>query len=450
MIEMKKKKTLVIGLGVSGFAAAKFLLARGNPVVCIDSNDSERIRERAKILEEMGAEVHLNVSDPSSFKVERVVTSPGVPKSVSQSFTEKRVPVFGELELGCREVDIPIVAVTGTNGKSTVVETINAGFERAGKKAFALGNLGTPVTEWVDANRPSDFLVIEVSSYQLDSIKKFHPSVAVILNVAPDHLAWHGSMDNYVQAKARITENQTIEDALLLHKDLHPHQELQKTRARLYWFGRDLDPSREGLSLAGNTLEWRGAGPQWKEKVDTTHLYPHEVDNLLASISSLILSGIGSEQALALLHNPVRLPHRLEEVGIHLGVRYINDSKSTNCHSAIAALKSVPHGGIWLVGGQGKGEDLSELTHAAKDHGVRVAVCFGRDAQVFSEGLSPRVETKLAPTLREAFDIAVSLANSGESVLLSPAAASFDEFSSFEDRGNRFREWVIDLKESTS
>jgi len=442
---MKKKKTLVIGLGVSGFAAAKFLLARGNPVICVDSNATDLLQERAESLEKLGANVHLGATDLAGYKVERVVASPGVPISSLQSFFDKRIPVLGELELGCREVEVPIVAVTGTNGKSTVVETINVGFNRSGKRSFALGNLGTPITEWVDSGQRADILTLEVSSYQLVTTKKFHPSVAVILNVAPDHLTWHGSMDNYLEAKGKIAENQTIEDALLLHKDLHRHSVLQKTRARLYWYGRDLDPSREGLSLAGNSLEWRGAGPQWKETVDIAHLYPHEVDNLLASVSALILSGVDTEKAIDMFHNPVRLPHRLEEVGVHMGVRYINDSKSTNCHSAIAALRSVPAGTVWLVGGQGKGEDLSELVHVAKDQGVRIAICFGRDGETFSSALSRQVDTRSASTLREAFDLAVSIANSGETVLLSPAAASFDEFVSFEDRGEQFGNWVRGL-----
>lgn len=445
MRAMKKKKTLVIGLGISGFAAARFLLVRGCPVVCVDANDSESLRERAARLVELGAEVHLSVPDPIVFEAEQVVPSPGVPMRVLQTFMDKRIPVIGELELGCREVDTPIVAVTGTNGKSTVVETIDAGLNRAGRKSFALGNLGTPITEWIDTGQSADFLTLEVSSYQLETIDKFRPSVAIVLNVAPDHLSWHGSMENYIKAKARITQNQTIEDALVLHKDLHPYSVLQKTRARLYWYGRDLDPSREGLSLAGKTLEWRGAGPQWKETVETDNLFPHEVENLLGSITALVLVGVDPAIAVDLFRNPIRLPHRLELAGVRSGVRYVNDSKSTNCHSAIAALKSAPTGAIWLVGGQGKGEDLTELAHTAREQGVRLAICFGRDGEIFASGFEKEVETRTTTTLREAFDLAVSLAREGETVLLSPAAASFDEFLSFEDRGNHFRSWVESL-----
>ncbi|MCA9433763.1 MAG: UDP-N-acetylmuramoyl-L-alanine--D-glutamate ligase, partial [Candidatus Omnitrophica bacterium] len=350
------------------------------------------------------------------------------------SFIDKKIPVYGELEIGCREVTSPIIAVTGTNGKSTVVETINAGLNQAGKKSFALGNLGTPVTEWVDSKQEADYLTLEVSSYQLETIEKFHPSVAVVLNIAPDHLSWHGSMESYLKAKSRITQNQTIEDALLLHKDLSVYPILQKTRGRLYWFGRDLDPSRDGLSLAGDLLEWRGAGPHWKSQVKVDHLFPHEVENLLGAVSVLLLLGIEPDQAITLFEHPLRLPHRIEEVGVHRGVRYLNDSKSTNCHSAIAALKAVPTDSIWLVGGQGKGEDLSELAHIARDHEVRLAICFGRDGEIFSAGLDPEIQTRIVPTMREAFELAAAEARKGDTVLLSPAAASFDEFQSFEDR----------------
>ncbi|MCA9435678.1 MAG: UDP-N-acetylmuramoyl-L-alanine--D-glutamate ligase [Candidatus Omnitrophica bacterium] len=443
---MKKKKTLVIGLGISGFAAAKFLLARGVPVVCVDSNDTETLRSRARTLEEHGAEVQLGVSDPTTRSAEQVVVSPGVPSRILKTFIDRKIPVYGELEIGCREVSSPIIAVTGTNGKSTVVETINAGLNQAGKKSFALGNLGTPVTEWVDSKQDADYLTLEVSSYQLETIEKFHPSVAVVLNIAPDHLSWHGSMESYLKAKSRITQNQTIEDALLLHKDLSVYPILQKTRGRLYWFGRDLDPSRDGLSLAGDLLEWRGAGPHWKSQVKVDHLFPHEVENLLGAVSVLLLLGIEPDQAITLFEHPLRLPHRIEEVGVHRGVRYLNDSKSTNCHSAIAALKAVPTDSIWLVGGQGKGEDLSELAHIARDHEVRLAICFGRDGEIFSAGLDPEIQTRIVPTMREAFDLAAAESRDGDTVLLSPAAASFDEFQSFEDRGEHFRKWVNDLK----
>ncbi|MCA9442854.1 MAG: hypothetical protein KC964_18775, partial [Candidatus Omnitrophica bacterium] len=243
-----------------------------------------------------------------------------------------------------------------------------------------------------------------------------------------------------------ITQNQTIEDALLLHKDLSVYPILQKTRGRLYWFGRDLDPSRDGLSLAGDLLEWRGAGPHWKSQVKVDHLFPHEVENLLGAISVLLLLGIELDQAITLFEHPLRLPHRIEEVGVHRGVRYLNDSKSTNCHSAIAALKAVPTDSIWLVGGQGKGEDLSELAHIARDHEVRLAICFGRDGEIFSAGLDPEIQTRIVPTMREAFELAAAEARKGDTVLLSPAAASFDEFQSFEDRGEHFRKWVHELK----
>lgn len=445
---MKKKKTLVIGLGISGFAAARFLLARDFPVIAIDSGDSEPLRDRAETLRGLGAEVHLGAADPSVFETERVVASPGVPPRLLKPFLDRKVPVIGELELGCREVKEPIVAVTGTNGKSTVVETIDRGLNDSGRVSFALGNLGTPITEWVDSGRTADWLTLEVSSYQLETIDKFRPSVAVILNIAPDHLSWHGSMENYLKAKARITLNQTIEDALLLNKELDPHAVLQKTRARLYWFGRDLDPSREGLSLAGNSLEWRGAGDSWRREVETRGLHPHEVDNLLASVGALQLCGVDPDHSTALFQRPIRLPHRIEDLGVFAGVRFLNDSKATNCHSTLAALRSVQPGVVWLVGGQGKGEDLTELVHLAVEHGVRLVVCFGRDGAHFAEALTGRIETRLAPTLKEAFPIAVAEARPGETVLLSPAAASFDEFQSFEDRGDHFRRWVAELMEA--
>ena len=443
----KSKKTLVVGLGVSGAAACHYLARRGYPVVAVDSSDSGLLRERAKRLSEMGVEVTLSATE-LPLDIDQVVTSPGVPQEQLAQFRERKIPIFGELELGCREVKVPIVAVTGTNGKSTVVTNIAKGLQDAGVRAVAIGNLGTPITEWVDRNEEVDVVVIEVSSYQLETISEFHPRVAVILNVAPDHLGHHGSMESYVNAKSRIAMNQTIEDVLLLHRDLAQFPALQKTRGRLFWYGRDLGASLDGLTLSGNTLTWRGGGPGWSREVQTEGYFPHDVENIMACVASLIFLDIPVDQAVTLFNDPVRLPHRIEVAGVVKGVRYINDSKATNAHAVIAALRCVEGPIIWMVGGEGKGEDLSELVSVARDKKVSSAICFGRDRLIFREALSGHMPVDVVETMRMGFDLAVERAQSGDSVLLSPACASFDEFKSFEDRGEHFRAWVKQLLET--
>ncbi len=440
----KNKKTLVVGLGVSGTSAAAFLARRGYPVLAVDASDTETLRERAGQLRALGVEVSLGVTE-WPLEVDQVVTSPGVPLERFASFRERKIPILGELELGCRELKVPIVAVTGTNGKSTVVTNIAKGFQDAGVRAVALGNLGTPITEWVDRNEEIDVAVIEVSSYQLETVSEFHPRVAVILNVAPDHLGHHGSMESYVLAKSRIAINQTIEDVLLLHRDLAQFPSLQKTRGRLFWYGRDLSASLDGLALAGNTLTWCGGGPGWSREIQTSGFFQHDVENMMACVACLVFMGIPVDQAVTLFQNPIHLPHRIEVAGEVNGVRYINDSKATNAHAAIAALRSVDGCIIWLVGGEGKGEDLSDLVSAARERRISRAICFGRDRLIFRDALSGHMPVDVAVTMRQAFDLAGERAKPGDTVLLSPACASFDEFKSFEDRGERFTAWTAEL-----
>ncbi len=441
----KSKKTLVVGLGVSGSAAATFLVRRGYPVVAVDSSDSSLLRERAKRLSEMGVEVTLAVTE-LPLDVDQVITSPGVPLEQLAQFRERKIPILGELELGCREVKVPIVAVTGTNGKSTVVTNIAKGLQDAGVRAVAIGNLGTPITEWIERNEEVDVVVIEVSSYQLETVSDFHPKVAVILNVAPDHLGHHGSMEAYVNAKSRIAMNQTIEDVLLLHRDLVLFPSLQKTRGRLFWYGRDLGASLDGLTLSGNTLTWRGGGPGWSREVQTGGFFPHDVENLMACVACMTFLDIPVDQAVTLFNDPIRLPHRIELVAVVNGIRFINDSKATNAHAVIAALRSVENPIIWLVGGEGKGEDLSELVSAAREKKVSRAICFGQDRLLFRDALAGHIPVEVADTMRMGFDLAVKRAQSGDAVLLSPACASFDEFKSFEDRGEQFRAWVKEIQ----
>jgi UDP-N-acetylmuramoylalanine--D-glutamate ligase len=446
MNKSKTKPTLVVGLGASGRAACRFLAKRGVSVIAVDFSQAEPLQAVKRELETLGVEVHLG-EESLPTKVANVVVSPGVHLEKLAPFIDKGVPIIGELELGAREIQVPYIAVTGTNGKSTVVTNLERGFELAGLEARAIGNLGTPITEWVDSGEQCQAVVLEVSSYQLETIDSFHPKVAVILNVAPDHLARHHSMDGYLAAKARICENQTIDDALLLHKDLVQYPELQKTRGRLYWYGRDLSPSLDGLSLAGNQLRWTGAGPSWTQEISMEGLLAHEIDNLLAVVAGLHLMGVSKEDSLRIVDSPLRLPHRLEPIATVREVAFINDSKATNAHAAIAALRSVEGTVVWLVGGLSKGEDLSELAETAREVGVRYAICFGADRAQFAEALIEKVPHEQATGLRAAFERAVVVASPGSKVLLSPAGASFDEFKSFEDRGDRFRQWVLDYKE---
>jgi UDP-N-acetylmuramoylalanine--D-glutamate ligase len=445
----KKKRTLVVGLGTSGFAAALFLARRGNSVLVNDSADSEIIQYRATQLSKLGVEVILGSAELPN-DIEQVVTSPGVSQDKLQIFRDKKIPVLGELEIGCREITVPLIAVTGTNGKSTVVTNIAKGLQNAGQRAVAIGNLGTPITEWVDRDESVDVVVVEVSSYQLETIVEFHPHIAIVLNVAPDHLGHHGSMEAYVGAKARITMNQTIEDVLILHRDLFQYPILQNTRGRLFWYGHNLSDSLDGLSLRENQLIWRGGGPEWTCPINPSGIYPHDIDNLMGCVAAQLFMGVSVDQAVRLFENPVRLPHRLELVAELNGVRYVNDSKATNAHAAIAALYATEGPLVWLVGGESKGEDLDELASAVSDRQIANIICFGKDRQRFYDLFVDNYHVSIASTLKEGVGLAKQIVRAGDTVLLAPACASFDEFKSFEDRGEKFRHWVLEQSGASS
>jgi UDP-N-acetylmuramoylalanine--D-glutamate ligase len=347
--------------------------------------------------------------------------------------------VWGDIELAARALAVPIAAVTGTNGKSTTVRLLEAMLRAAGLRARAAGNVGDAALGLV--GEPLDVAVLEVSSFQLETVESFRPRVAVLLNLTPDHLDRHGDLAGYLAAKARIFESQTREDVAILNADPALDALARTLRARVLRFAARGGVAR-GACWDGDAVLLRLEGAPLRIPLEGLPRPTGPLrENLLAALLAAHALGAEPTKALGALASFQTLPHRTELVAERAGVRFVNDSKATNPGAAVAALALETRPIVWIAGGKDKGLDFGELREAPLA-GVRVALLIGAAAKRIAEALRGKVAVEEAGTLEAAVPRAAALARPGDVVLLSPACASFDQFRNFEHRGERFRELV--------
>jgi UDP-N-acetylmuramoylalanine--D-glutamate ligase len=371
--------------------------------------------------------------DPADFDL--VVPSPGVP---ADRYLGGARRVWGDVELAYRALSIPIVAVTGTNGKSTTTALIASMLRAAGLRAAAAGNIGTPALDLV--GEALDVAVLEVSSFQLEATDAFRSRVAVILNLTPDHLDRHGSFETYVAAKARILAAQRAEDVAILNFDDSAVRELAASaRARVVPF-RTRGPLERGAWLDAGALALRlGDAPPQRLSLDGLQLAGrHNRENALAALCAAACAGADPEKALYALAAFEGLPHRTQIVARRSGVLFVDDSKATNPGAALSSLASFEAPLVWIAGGRDKDLDLTELADAASRR-VRAAVLLGEAAEKLVRALAEPVEIHIVDCIEDAVRKAAQLARPGDVVLLSPGCSSLDQFRSFEERGRRFR-----------
>jgi UDP-N-acetylmuramoylalanine--D-glutamate ligase len=445
---------LVVGLARSGQAAALALRARGERVIGLDSGRPNGVERLA----DAGVELHLEVGNGGgaalSGRVSSLVKSPGVPGDGSALPLARAlgVCVIGELELAWRLLPNELVAVTGTNGKTTTVELIGHIHRTAGAPVAVAGNVGTALSALVGEVDERATIVCEASSFQLEDSLAFAPEVAVLLNIAPDHLDRHGTIERYTQAKLRIFAHQRAEDFALLPDDLHVGA--IPGRGRRVLFGQS--PGAD-LSLADGALSWRG-----EPLIDADELSipgRHNLQNAMAAAAACLLRGLDVESVRAGLRSFPGVAHRLQLVATRSGVRFVNDSKATNIASTLVALEAVGPSpspvpapdaeanaagrSVHLIlGGQGKGQDFLPL-RGAVERVCRAVYLIGEDAGQIAAALAGiQAPVESCETLERAVARARERARRGETVLLSPACASFDQFDDFEARGERFGELV--------
>jgi UDP-N-acetylmuramoylalanine--D-glutamate ligase len=448
-MELNNKHVLVVGLGKSGVASALFLKSRGARVTVSDTKSEDELRNEILLLLEHGIAVETGGHGDRTFRgQDLIVVSPGVPFDAGQLMQARSLgePVIGEIELAAQFLAGSIVGITGANGKTTTTSLAGEIVAAGNFPTLVGGNIGTPAISFVDQAGPKTWTVLEVSSFQLETIDTFRPRIAVILNITPDHLDRHKTFANYVNAKARIFENQRGDDFTVLNADDPTTAGLaDRTRAQLFWFSRRQEVER-GVFVRGSAIFFRD-GQREKEIMPLQELPlkgAHNVENALAGVLVGALVGCAPEQIRKAVRNFKAVEHRLEFVAKVAGVDYYNDSKATNVDATIKALESFPANIHLILGGKDKGSDYSVLNELLRERVKRVYTIGAAAAKIESQ-IQGASEIEHAETLENAVRLASASAVAGDVVVLAPACSSFDQFQSYEHRGRVFKEIVHSL-----
>jgi len=458
MESLENKKVIVVGLGLSGQAACDLLLLRGAKVTAVDAGHNRGLEECSKSLASRGVAVFLKTSDVSPLDFDLAVVSPGVPPTFPLliSLKQKNIPTIGEFELGCQHSLCLNVAITGTNGKTTTTELVSRMLTSCGRKTVAAGNIGLPVCSVVEQTRDLDYLTLEVSSFQLETIRYFRPMVAVLLNITPDHLDRYDSMENYALAKAQLFKNQQVFDwAIVQYEALEQLKKMGvQPRSKVITFSAG--DQRADIFFDRGLLISRLEG--WEGpllNMDAVRLAgPHNAENIMATLAVGRVLRLPLEQTLAAVKSYEPASHRCEILGEFQGVQFVNDSKATNVDATVRALMTMrtrPDGSpnvILIAGGKDKGFDYHDAGPWISKR-VKAVFLIGETAEKIRAAWSLFTPCTVMDSLLEAVSKAAEKASSGDVVLLSPACSSFDQFQNYQHRGEVFREAVARLSSST-
>jgi UDP-N-acetylmuramoylalanine--D-glutamate ligase len=448
-MDLNNKRVLVVGLGKSGVASALFLKEHGARVTVSDTKSEDQLRDEIPVLLDQGIAVETGGHGERTFRgQDLIVVSPGVPVD-APPLVQARASgelVIGEIELAAQHLAGPIVAITGSNGKTTTTTLAGEILAAGGFPTVVGGNIGTPAISLVGRATHETVVVLEVSSFQLETIQTFRPKVAVILNITPDHLDRHRNFQTYVDAKARIFENQQGSDFAVLNEDDATCVTLgDQTRAQVFWFSRKKEV-KQGAWVRDGQILFHGASGQ--REIMLVSEIPlkgaHNVENVLAAICVGALMGCKSEQLSSAVRNFKAVEHRLEYVATVQGVDYYDDSKATNVDATIKALESFPANIHLILGGKDKGSDYRVLNDLLRARVKRVYT-IGAAAEKIESHIKGAAEIVHAETLDNAVRRAAAVAQPGDIVLLAPACASFDQFQSYGHRGRVFKEVVKSL-----
>jgi UDP-N-acetylmuramoylalanine--D-glutamate ligase len=451
-MELKGKDVLVLGLGRSGMAAASLLQRDGARVVVRDEAADNQLQERAMQLRQLGVRVELGNHFDRSAHFDLAVLSPGIApeRPIVRDLLTQNTPLLGELELAYRFCLCPIVAITGTNGKTTTTELIAWMLEGCGKRTVAAGNIGNAFCDAVEASAGLDAVVLEVSSFQLEKIEQFRPNISVLLNITPDHLDRYESMEEYAAAKSFIFMNQQPDDtAVLSAESLEKLQRMGVAiKARPITFSAYNRPADLWLDWFDNDTIWcrRPECHGILLKLSETNLRGvHNAENVLATLATGLAMGLPVSQMREAICTFSPRPHRCEVFAEIRGVTYVNDSKATNVDAVEKALRSLPGRAVLIAGGRDKGLDFTSLKEVVAEK-VKLAVLIGEAQNKIWRAWSKAVPCVRATSMEEAVTLAARHARRGDTVLLSPACASFDMFENYEHRGDEFKQQVFNLQ----
>ncbi|MDL2270111.1 UDP-N-acetylmuramoyl-L-alanine--D-glutamate ligase [Desulfosarcina sp. OttesenSCG-928-G17] len=442
-----------MGLGRSGIATTRFLAQRGSRVTVVDQAPESRLQDAMTALSGLDVRFRLGSHGAADFEnADMVVLSPGVPHTLPAlaSAREKGIPVIGEMELAASHLQIPMIAITGTNGKTTTTELTGKMLENSGLRVFVGGNIGTPLITCVDsASDLVDVAVVEVSSFQLDTIVRFRPNTAMLLNITPDHLDRYADFSAYAAAKWAIFQNQEASDLAILNgMDLEVAAMTEKNppRARTCFFSDS--PVAAGAWIQKNEIRIMADNHMTASFSLSRNLLtgPHNRENIAAACLAAREHGATDAGIQKTLDTFTGLHHRMEDAGIHRGVRFVNDSKATNVDATKRALECFDEPVILIMGGQNKNCDFRHLEETVQRR-VKVLVVMGEARGEIATVLSgkPRQGVLSVSSLKEAVRASLSMASAGDTVLFSPACASFDMFDNYAHRGDAFREAVDEL-----
>jgi UDP-N-acetylmuramoylalanine--D-glutamate ligase len=451
MMDLKNKRVLVVGLGKSGLSAAMFLRSQGARVTVSDTRSAVALAKEIPALLEAGIMVESGGHGLLTFRrQDLIVVSPGVPMDTPEvkQVVVFGLPVIGELELASRYLQGQVVAITGSNGKTTTTTLVGKIFRDAGMPTLMGGNIGLPVIDLVAKSTPDTVNVLEVSSFQLETVEEFHPRIAVILNITPDHLDRHGSFERYVAAKERIFARQVPGDALVLNGDDRVVQMCaSRAKSDVFWFS-GTKAVRRGAFVRDGVIVWvekEGGVTEPVMPVSEVHLKgAHNIENVLAAVCAARLAMIPAESIRTSVAGFTAVEHRLEFVRALRGIEFYNDSKATNVDATMKAVASFAGGVHLILGGKDKDSDYSLMADLLKER-VKIVYTIGSAAEKIERQLHGVVKMVSAETMQVAVAEAAKAAVAGDVVLLSPACSSFDQFENYEHRGRVFRDLVNEL-----
>jgi UDP-N-acetylmuramoylalanine--D-glutamate ligase len=447
--ELRGKRVLVIGLARTGLATALFCAARGANVTATDARPESEIGEAIAPLRTARIRLELGGHREDTFlEQDLIVPSPGVPADAPllEAARAKGVTIWSEVELADRFLRGRLIGITGSNGKTTTTSLVEHILKTAGFSTILAGNIGTPLIARVEQTNDDTICVVELSSFQLELIETFRPNISVFLNLTPDHLDRHHTLEAYGRAKARIFENQTEADSAILNADDPATTPLAPAKPHLYWFSRKQRVA-QGAFVRGNEIVFRHDGQE--EAVLSLKEIPlpgaHNVENVLAAVAATRLAGAEPAAIAKGVRSFAGVEHRLEFVAEIGGVRYYNDSKATNVDATLKALDAFPGRILIILGGKDKGSDYTALQKPLREKAI-LALLIGAAAEKIENQIAGSVAIEHAGTIERAVEIASHAARPGDIVLLAPACASFDQFQNYEHRGRVFKDLVHQLE----
>ncbi len=449
-MNLQHQNILVVGLATTGAAVARFLIRRGAHVTVTDSADETRLGPIVSTMRRLGVNLELGGHSTASFETaDLIVLSPGVPHTIPEMASARSagVPVIGEIELASWFIHSPMIAISGTNGKTTTATLLGHMLQTAGLNVFVGGNIGHPLIAYADSEQTADWIVLEISNFQLDTIQSFRPRIGILLNVTDDHLDRYPDFNGYAAAKARLFENQEADDIALFNAADTPSQQLMTSiGSSCFSFNGRLSSDNETIiedhRMTFNVSRFKGISLDLSQcRLNGRH----NRENIAAAALAALAAGVDINHIQQAVNTFEGLSHRIEHIASVDNVRYYNDSKATNVDAVIRALECFERGVILIMGGRDKGGSYEALkTPLARR--ARKIIAMGEAAPIIEAALKDTIEITKADAMQAAVSIARQSAEDGDIVLLSPACSSFDMYTGYSERGEDFRQLVLKMK----